>query len=51
VLVKLQVREEGGSAAGSWDPLDRRATLGGRVYATAISVLSLEVYYRYGKEK
>lgn len=36
-----------GKAAGSWDPLDRWSTVGGRVYQTAICTLSLEVYYRY----
>ncbi len=47
ILLGLQLGEEHGTAAGSWDPLDRRAQLGGRVYSTAISILSLEVYYRY----
>ncbi|MBI4603259.1 MAG: terpene cyclase/mutase family protein, partial [Planctomycetes bacterium] len=47
VLLPLQVGDGAGTAAGSWDPLDRRAQLGGRVYSTAISILCLEVYYRY----
>ena len=51
VLLQLQLREEEGTAAGSWDPLDRRAQLGGRVYSTAISILSLEVYYRYAPKE
>ncbi|MFI4898703.1 MAG: hypothetical protein ACIARR_12880 [Phycisphaerales bacterium JB059] len=36
-----------GPAAGSWDPTDRYARIGGRIYQTAICTLSLEVYYRY----
>jgi hypothetical protein len=47
VILKLQLGEEEGTAGGSWDPLDRRAELGGRVYSTAVSILCLEVYYRY----
>ena len=29
--------------AGAW------GTAGGRVYSTAINILSLEIYYRYGR--
>jgi hypothetical protein len=36
-----------GIDAGSWDPDDKWAQVGGRVYQTAISTLTLEVYYRY----
>ena len=32
---------------GSWDPLDPWAIEGGRIYATALNCLSMEVYYRY----
>ena len=32
---------------GSWDPAGAWGGAGGRVYATAINVLTLEVYYRY----
>jgi len=38
-----------GSSRGSWDPIDAWGFGGGRVYATAINVLSLEIYYRYAK--
>jgi hypothetical protein len=34
---------------GSWDPVDPWAADGGRVYATAVNTLSLEVYYRYAR--
>jgi hypothetical protein len=33
--------------AGSWKPLDAREKPGGRVYATALRLLMLEVYYRH----
>ncbi|MBN2492158.1 MAG: terpene cyclase/mutase family protein [Planctomycetes bacterium] len=34
---------------GSWDPIGPWGEDGGRVYATAILTMCLEVYYRYGK--
>ena len=40
---------KGGAADGSWDPNGPWGYSGGRVYATATMVLSLEVYYRYTK--
>jgi hypothetical protein len=36
-----------GHEAGSWDPIDNWAKIGGRVYQTALCTLCLEVYYRY----
>jgi hypothetical protein len=38
-----------GDERGSWDPVDSWGAEGGRVYATALLTLSLEVYYRYEK--
>jgi hypothetical protein len=32
---------------GSWDPIDPWSSVGGRIYATALNCLSMEVYYRY----
>ena len=33
---------------GSWDPANHRlGSRGGRVYCTAMAILSLEVYYRF----
>ena len=44
-LLRLQRTE--GHATGSWDPDPNWiGKVGGRVYATAISVLTLEIYYR-----
>jgi len=44
-LLKIQVRK--GDHAGSWEPKGQWANQGGRVMTTAMSTLSLEVYYRY----
>lgn len=44
-LVPTQNRT--GCAQGSWDADSRWGFEGGRVYTTAINVLTLEVYYRY----
>jgi hypothetical protein len=38
-----------GNFKGSWDPIDAWGEDGGRVYATALNVLTLEAYYRYSK--
>ncbi len=46
LLVKTQEME--GHRAGSWDPMIAdHGNRGGRVYATSLAVLTLEVYYRY----
>lgn len=37
----------GGCEDGSWDPVDEWCLCAGRVYATAINALTLEIYYRY----
>lgn len=48
-LIQSQVRE--GCAMGSWDPeqpsLDSYGDHGGRLMVTAMSALTLEIYYRY----
>jgi len=46
-LVRNQNAAASGCRAGSWEPVDRWSGMGGRVYATAINALTLEVYYRY----
>jgi hypothetical protein len=45
-VVSLQ-RQDPGSLQGSWDPDPVWGGHGGRVYATAMAALTLEVYYRY----
>lgn len=49
-LVSMQV--DGGHAAGSWDPTYPQPDVwgergGGRLFLTSLSILTLEVYYRY----
>ncbi|MGA2034840.1 MAG: hypothetical protein ABSG68_21530, partial [Thermoguttaceae bacterium] len=36
-----------GCPRGSWDPGDAWGQRGGRIYSTALAILTLEVYYRY----
>jgi len=43
----LPTQRMGGCADGSWDPVGKWGMVGGRVYATAVNTLSLEIYYRY----
>jgi hypothetical protein len=38
-----------GSVKGSWEPNGPWGMIGGRVYSTALSVLCMEVYFRYAK--
>jgi len=43
----LNLQESKGCARGSWSPADGHDQAGGRIYTTALAVLTLEVYYRY----
>ncbi|HEX5442685.1 MAG TPA: hypothetical protein VFW87_02600 [Pirellulales bacterium] len=45
-VIGLQVQGEG-CERGSWPPNDRWSKPGGRIYSTALAVLTLEVYYRF----
>jgi hypothetical protein len=45
-LLPMQ-RRDGGPLDGSWDPDAVWGGHGGRVYATALSAMTLEVYYRH----
>ncbi len=36
---------------GSWDPIGEWGVSGGRVYATALGAMTLEVYYRYRRQQ
>jgi len=42
-------RRDASCARGSWDPVDAWGEEGGRVYATALLTMCLEVYYRYDR--
>ncbi len=44
-LVNRQITN--GPAAGSWSPGDPHADSGGQIYETALTLLTLEVYYRH----
>lgn len=44
-LIGLQ--RTSGPNAGSWDPNGKWAGIGGRLYSTALSTMTLEVYYRF----
>ncbi len=46
-LLPNQWRNKDFCRNGSWDPVGCWGKYGGRVYATAINALTLEVYYRY----
>jgi len=43
----LQSQRKGGCADGSWNSVGEWCIVGGRVYATAINALTLEIYYRF----
>ncbi|MFH1231168.1 MAG: hypothetical protein V1709_06685, partial [Planctomycetota bacterium] len=43
----LKHQRKGGVLDGSWDPEGPWATIGGRLYSTAFSILSLQAYYSY----
>lgn len=47
MVVGLQKPKESGCERGSWDPDPRWGSQGGRVYSTALAVLTLEAYYRF----
>ncbi|HVX10561.1 MAG TPA: prenyltransferase/squalene oxidase repeat-containing protein [Pirellulales bacterium] len=50
-IVSLQLHGENCNR-GSWEPHDDHwGSIGGRVYTTALGVLTLEVYYRFAREK
>jgi hypothetical protein len=48
-LLKTQGR--GGCQNGSWNPSDDEHVFGGRIAATTLGSLALEIYYRYARKK
>ena len=48
----ISLQESGAECRrGSWPPHDRWGDTGGRIYTTALAVLTLEVYYRFAQER
>jgi prenyltransferase beta subunit len=45
--ILISEQQTTGQFAGSWEPVSPWAKFGGRIYATALSTLCLEVYYRF----
>jgi hypothetical protein len=43
----VNTQEKSGHQAGSWAPRGEHSSAGGRIYETALSVCTLEVYYRH----
>ncbi|MDP7276957.1 MAG: hypothetical protein QF363_15860 [Planctomycetaceae bacterium] len=43
----VSTQKTSGQMAGTWDPADNWENQGGRIYATAMKLLVLEVYYRH----
>ena len=43
----VSTQRDDGNFAGSWDPVGRGVVFGGRLYATALAVLTIESYYCY----
>jgi hypothetical protein len=50
LVISRQVDDKGGCARGSWPPDSVRGSAGGRIYTTALAVLTLEVYYRFAHQ-
>ncbi|GDY03351.1 hypothetical protein LBMAG49_26800 [Planctomycetota bacterium] len=48
-VLKTQRGQSDGNFHGSWDAADPWGQDGGRIYSTAIMVLCLEAYFRYGR--
>jgi squalene-hopene cyclase-like protein len=46
-IIATQRVKEDEDEFGSWDPVDPWSSEGGRIYATTLNCLSMEVYYRY----
>jgi len=43
----VQTQRKDGDLAGTWDPRDQWESQAGRIYATSLRLLMLEVYYRH----
>jgi len=47
----INLQRHDGCARGSWDTDSKWGRAGGRIYTTALAVLTLEVYYRYASHQ
>ena len=47
----LPTQVMGGCEDGSWDPIGEWGAAGGRCYSTAIGAMTLEVYYRFIRQR
>ncbi len=47
----IGLQRHDGCARGSWDPDTQWGQRGGRIYTTALAILTLEVYYRYTQQE
>jgi hypothetical protein len=45
--ILIETQRKDGPMSGTWDPNDNWEKSGGRIYATALRLLMLEVYYRH----
>ena len=43
----IATQDRRGHQTGSWHFKDKHGSVGGRLYTTAMSIMILEVYYRY----
>jgi hypothetical protein len=50
-LIAMQETDSALCSYGSWEPYGRWSPQGGRIYSTALAVLTLEVYYRYKSQE
>jgi hypothetical protein len=51
LVISRQMDDKAGCARGSWAPNSVFGGSGGRIYTTALAVLTLEVYYRFAHEE
>ena len=48
---RAEYKDDSPEVDGSWDPIGEWGISGGRVYATALGAMTLEVYYRFERQQ
>ena len=48
---RAEYKDDSPEVDGSWDPIGEWGISGGRVYATALGAMTLEVYYRFKRQQ